>query len=213
MNRFDLVIFDCDGVLVDSERLFVHAEAEILAGLGWPLTESDIIERFVGRSATYMQEEIERHLGRSIDWESEFEQRYREVLESELVPVDGIVEALDAITVPCCVASSGSHEKMAFTLGMTGLIDRFRGRIFSADEVEHGKPSPDLFLHAAARMGARPQRCAVIEDSMSGVAAGVAAGMDVFAFAGGVTSASKLTRDGVVVFDAMGDLPRLLGYA
>ena len=213
MNRFDLVIFDCDGVLVDSERLFVHAEAEILAGLGWPLTESDIIERFVGRSATYMQEEIERHLGRSIDWESEFEQRYREVLESELVPVDGIVDALDAITGPCCVASSGSHEKMAFTLGMTGLIDRFRGRIFSADEVEHGKPSPDLFLHAAARMGVGPPRCAVIEDSMSGVAAGVAAGMHVFAFAGGVTSASKLTRDGVVVFDAMRDLPRLLGYA
>jgi HAD superfamily hydrolase (TIGR01509 family) len=213
MTRFDLVIFDCDGVLVDSERLFVRAEAEILAGLGWPLTESDIIERFVGRSATYMQEEIERHLGRSIDWESEFEQRYREVLGSELVPVDGIVDALDAITLPCCVASSGSHEKMAFTLGMTGLIDRFRGRIFSADEVEHGKPAPDLFLHAAARMGTRPQRCAVIEDSMSGVAAGVAAGMDVFAFAGGVTSASKLSRDGVVVFDAMRDLPRLLGYA
>ena len=212
MNRFDLVIFDCDGVLVDSERLVVHVEAEILAGLGWPLTEADIIDRFVGRSATYMQQEIEHHLGRSIDWESEFERRYREVLESELVSVEGVADALDIITVPCCVASSGSHEKMAFTLGMTGLIERFTGRIFSADEVEHGKPAPDLFLCAAARMGAKPHRCAVIEDSMSGVAAGVAAGMDVFAFAGGVTSASKLTQDGVVVFDAMRDLPGLLGY-
>ncbi len=213
MSRFDLVIFDCDGVLVDSERLFVHAEAEILAGLGWALTESDIIERFVGRSAAYMQEEIEHHLGRPIDWESQFERRYREVLESDLVSVEGVADALDAITVPCCVASSGSHEKMAFTLGKTGLIERFRGRIFSADEVEQGKPAPDLFLYAAARMGVEPQRCAVIEDSISGVVAGVAAGMDVFAFAGSVTSAAKLAQDGVVVFEAMRDLAGLLGYA
>ena len=210
MSRFDLVIFDCDGVLVDSERLAVRTEAEILSGLGWPLTESDIVERFVGRSAGHMHREIERHLGRDIDWESEFEPRYREVFERELVAVPGVREALEEITTPMCVASSGSHDKMRFTLGMTGLFDRFDGRIFSVDEVEHGKPAPDIFLLAAERMGASPARCAVVEDSASGVTAGLAAGMAVFAFAGGVTSADQLSIDGAVVFQEMRELPTKL---
>jgi HAD superfamily hydrolase (TIGR01509 family) len=208
--RFDLVIFDCDGVLVDSERLAVRTEAEILSSIGWPLTEADIVERFVGRSAAYMRQEIERHLGRSVDWDAEFEPRYREVFERELVAVPGIHEALDGIATPVCVASSGSHEKMRFTLGKTGLIDRFDGRIFSVDQVPHGKPAPDIFLFAADRMGASPDRCAVVEDSVSGVTAGLAAGMAVFAFAGGVTSAESLTIEGAVVFDDMRDLPAKL---
>lgn len=210
MRRFDLVIFDCDGVLVDSERLAIRTEAEILSGLGWPLSESEIVERFVGRSAAYMHEQIERHLGRSLDWDIEFERRYQEVFERELVPVFGVVEALDRIPVPTCVASSGSHEKMEFTLGITGLFERFRGRIFSADEVEHGKPSPDIFLLAARTMGVSPMRCAVIEDSVSGVTAGLAAQMAVFAFAGGVTSETQLSLEGAVVFDDMAVLPSLL---
>lgn len=210
MRRFDLVIFDCDGVLVDSERLAIRTEAEILFGLGWPLSESEIVERFVGRSAAYMHEQIERHLGRSLDWEIEFERRYQEVFERELVAVSGVVEALDRIPVPTCVASSGSHQKMEFTLGITGLFERFRGRIFSADEVEHGKPSPDVFLLAARKMGVSPMRCAVIEDSISGVTAGLAAQMAVFAFAGGVTNETQLALDGAVVFDDMAVLPRLL---
>jgi HAD superfamily hydrolase (TIGR01509 family) len=210
MSRFDLVIFDCDGVLVDSERLAVRTEAEILSSLGWPLTEADIVERFVGRSATYMHQEIERHLGRSIDWDAEFEPRYREVFERELVSVPGITEALDVITTPMCVASSGSHDKMRFTLGKTGLLDRFDGRIFSVDQVAHGKPAPDIFLFAAETMGAAPDRCAVVEDSASGVTAGLAAGMAVFAFAGGVTSAELLSIEGAVVFDNMKDLPATL---
>jgi HAD superfamily hydrolase (TIGR01509 family) len=211
MTRFDLVIFDCDGVLVDSERLAVRTEVAILATLGWTLTEADIIERFVGRSASYMQEEIERHIGKPIDWESDFEPRYREVFESELTPIDGVVEALDEIQTPTCVASSGSHDKLRFTLGLTDLLGRFEGRIFSADDVRNGKPAPDLFLHAADQMGVRPGRCAVIEDSFSGVQAGRAANMSVFAFGGGVTPASKLAHDGVVVFSDMRALPELLG--
>jgi HAD superfamily hydrolase (TIGR01509 family) len=210
MNRFDLVIFDCDGVLVDSERLAVRTEAEILSGLGWPLTESDIVERFVGRSAAYMHGEIERHLGRDIDWEAEFEPRYREVFERELVAVPGVTEALREITTPVCVASSGSHTKMRFTLGRTGLLDRFDGRIFSVDEVANGKPAPDVFLLAAEKMGAPPERCAVVEDSVSGVTAGLAAGMAVFAFAGGVTGAELLSIGEAVVFDDMRDLPASL---
>jgi len=210
MADFELVIFDCDGVLVDSERLAVRTEAEILASLGWPLTEAEIVERFVGRSAAHMLQEIERQLGRSIDWGAEFEPRYREVFERELVLVPGIVEALDAITTPVCVASSGSHDKMRFTLGKTGLFDRFDGRIFSADQVEHGKPAPDIFLFAAAQMGATPGRCAVVEDSVSGVRAALAAEMTAFAFAGGVTSGEALSIESAVVFDDMVDLPALL---
>lgn len=209
-GRFDLVIFDCDGVLVDSERLAVRTEAAILTGLGWPLPEADIIERFVGRSASAMHREIEEHLGRPVDWKVEFEARYREAFTRELAPVPGVVGALDRIGTPVCVASSGSHEKMAFTLGLTGLADRFTGRIFSADEVAHGKPAPDVFLHAAARMGARPDRCAVVEDSVPGVTAALAADMAVFAFAGGVTSAGRLARPGAVVFEEMSALPGLL---
>ena len=210
MSAFDLVIFDCDGVLVDSERLALRTEATILAGLGWPLTEADIVDRFVGRSAAYMQDQIERHLGRRIDWEAEFEVHYREVFERELVAVPGIVEALDGIDTPTCVASSGSHEKMRFTLGKTGLLERFAGRIFSGDEVAHGKPAPDIFLFAADRMGVSPGRCAVVEDSLSGVTAGLSAGMAVFAYAGGVTAADALALDGAEVFDHMADLPTRL---
>ena len=112
MSRFELVIFDCDGVLVDSERLAVRTEAQILAGLGWPLAERDIVERFVGRSAAYMQQEIERHLGRSIDWDGEFESRYHQVFERELVAVPGVVEALDGIATPTCVAPPSSIATM-----------------------------------------------------------------------------------------------------
>jgi HAD superfamily hydrolase (TIGR01509 family) len=196
-------------VLIDSERLAVRTEAAILAGLGWPLSESEIIERFVGRSADHMQREIEQHLGRAIDWQADFEPRYQEVFARELVPVDGILDVLAALRVPACIASSGSQARMDFTLGLTGLLDRFRGRIFSADEVAHGKPAPDVFLHAAERMGVAPARCAVVEDSVSGVTAGLAAGMQVFAYAGGVTSAARLARPGVVVFTDMRALPAL----
>jgi HAD superfamily hydrolase (TIGR01509 family) len=210
VNSFDLVIFDCDGVLVDSERLAVRTEAEILSALGWPLSESDIIERFVGRTAEYMHREIERELGRSVDWDAEFEPRYREIFERELVAVNGVVEALGRITVPTCVASSGSQDKMRFTLGLTGLLERFGDRLFSADDVEHGKPAPDVFLYAAEQMGVQPGRCAVVEDSVSGVSAGLAAGMRVFAYAGGVSSASSVALAGAVVFDDMRTLPDLV---
>ncbi|HEU4896032.1 MAG TPA: HAD family hydrolase, partial [Actinomycetota bacterium] len=176
---FELVIFDCDGVLVDSERIAVRVEAEYLTELGWPLTEAEIAERFMGRTAEYMDEAIEAHLGVRLppDWKDQFQRRYLDAFVADLVPVDGVVEALDQITVATCVASSGSHDKLRFTLGHTGLYERFDGRIFSGYEVANGKPAPDLFLHAAARMGADPARCAVVEDTLYGVMAARAAGM------------------------------------
>jgi HAD superfamily hydrolase (TIGR01509 family) len=210
MSRFDLVIWDCDGVLVDSERLAIRTESQILTELGWPLSETDVIELFVGRSAHYMETIIAERIGRPVDYQVEFEVRLREVSERELVPIDGVLATLDEITVPGCVASSSSHSMLNFKLGLTGLAERFAGRIFSADDVAHGKPDPAVFLFAAASMGVAPDRCAVIEDSVSGVEAGLAAGMTVFAFSGGVTSAHRLERDGVVLFDAMHLLPALI---
>ena len=212
---FELVIFDCDGVLVDSERIAVRVEAEYLAELGWPLSQAEIIERFMGRTAEYMDEAIEARLGSRLpgDWKDQFQRRYREAFAADLQPVDGVVEALDQITVPTCVASSGSHDKLRLTLGHTGLYRRFQGRIFSGYEVANGKPAPDLFLHAAARMGAEPARCAVVEDSRYGVLAARAAGMRAFGYAGGLTPADRLEGEGTVVFEDMRELPRLLADA
>jgi HAD superfamily hydrolase (TIGR01509 family) len=212
---WDLVIFDCDGVLVDSERISVRIDVQVLDELGWPLSEAEVIERFVGRAEEYMIGEIEAALGRRLppDWEEPFRHLYRDAFEAELEPVDGVVDALDAITAPTCVASSSSHERLRHTLGLTGLLDRFDGRIFSAEEVENGKPAPDLFLHAAAALGADPARCAVVEDSRYGVQAARAAGMRAFAYGGGVTAGDRLAGPATVVFDERSELPALLAAA
>ena len=130
--------------------------------------------------------------------------------DAELEPVDGVGAALDAIVAPTCVASSSSHERLRHTLGLTGLLDRFDGRTFSAEEVDNGKPAPDLFLHAAATLGADPARCAVIEDSHYGVEAARAAGMRAFAYGGGVTPADRLRGPATTVFQEMRELPGLL---
>ncbi|HEX6447498.1 MAG TPA: HAD family phosphatase [Streptosporangiales bacterium] len=212
----ELVIFDCDGVLVDSERIAVRLDAEVMAELGWSLSEEEIVERFLGRSQDLLFDDLAAHATRPLPegWRAAFQRRYLDALDAELKPVDGIVDVLDvldALRVPTCVASSGSHEKMRRTLGRTGLHDRFDGRIFSADEVAQGKPAPDLFLYAAERMGVAPAACAVVEDSKYGVQAARSAGMSAFGFAGGLTPRDWLAGPGTVVFDDMRDLPRLLG--
>jgi HAD superfamily hydrolase (TIGR01509 family) len=206
-----LVIFDCDGVLVDSERLAVRVEAQLLATLGWPLGEDEILERFVGRSDAHMLAGIERALGREVpEWPALYRAALTEAFHAALVPVDGVADALDALTLPTCVASSGTIDKVRLTLGLTGLLDRFDGRIFSATEVAAGKPAPDLFLHAAARMGVPPAACVVVEDSVAGVEAARRAGMRCLGYAGGLTPASWLTGPGTTVFDDMAALVPLL---
>ncbi len=208
----DLVIFDCDGVLVDSERLAVKVDVELMAQLGWHLTEAEAVETFVGVSDASCRRIIETKIGRRLpaDWEAQTQPLYRNRLAASLTPVDGIVEALDRISLPNCVASSGTHDKMRFTLGLTGLYERFAGRIFSATQVARGKPAPDLFLSAAEQMGVAPTACAVVEDSAFGVAAARAAGMRVLAYARGVTPAAKLVGPSTTVFNDMRNLPDLL---
>jgi len=208
----ELVIFDCDGVLVDSEKIAVKVDALVLAELGWPLSEHEIVERFVGRSFADMTAEIERHLGRPLPdgWDVPYRRLYREAFDRELAPVDGVVEALDALTLPSCVASSTSHEGLRHTLGLTGLHDRFAGRVFSAADVPRGKPAPDLFLHAARTLGVPPARCVVVEDSRYGVQAARAAAMRSLGYAGGLTPAPWLQGPGTTVFTTMRALPTLL---
>ncbi|WP_020576206.1 HAD family hydrolase [Actinopolymorpha alba] len=210
---YKLLIFDCDGILVDSEPLALRVDAMLFAELGWPLPEDEIARRFVGRTHDYMIGELEAHIGRAVppEVDAKFAELYREIFAAELAPVDGVVEALDAISTLTCVASSGGHDKMRFTLGLTGLYERFEGRIFSASEVAHGKPAPDLFLHAARTLGVDPGECAVIEDSEYGVAAARAAGMAAFGYAGGVVPSERLEGPGTVLFTDMRELPRLLG--
>jgi HAD superfamily hydrolase (TIGR01509 family) len=200
----ELVIFDCDGVLIDSERLAVKVDVVVLRELGWPLSEAQVIERFVGRSDRDTQAAIEAHLGRRLpaDWG----ERYK----TELAPVEGVVDALDRILLPSCVASSGTHDYLRYTLGLTGLYERFAGRIFSSEDVPRGKPAPDLFLHAAERMGAEPTGCVVVEDSRPGVEAARAAGMRVLAYAGGLSPTELLEGRDTVVFEEMSQLPGLL---
>ncbi len=203
------VIFDCDGVLVDSEAISNRILAEQLTAIGLPMTAEESVAAFMGRSWQTIVVDVEQRLGRPLP--EDFSRRYLDVsfeaFASQLEPVAGVLAALDAIDLPMCVASSGTHEKIRFTLGHTGLLERFEGRIFSATDVERGKPAPDLFLHAAASMGWEPRDCAVVEDSPAGVEAVRAAGMTALGYAA-VTPAAQL--EGARVFTAMAELPGLL---
>jgi HAD superfamily hydrolase (TIGR01509 family) len=206
-----LVIFDCDGVLVDSDRISLRIQAERITALGLPTTYEDCVRDFLGIGMPATVAILERRLGAQLPdgWVDDLDAAVRDSFRRELEPVAGIEAALDAIALPTCIASSGSQEKMRLTLGLTGLRDRFDGRIFSADEVERGKPAPDLFLHAAERMGAAPSDCVVIEDSPAGVAAARAAGMRALGYAA-ETEAAVLGREGAETFTAMADLSALI---
>ncbi|HUG07122.1 MAG TPA: HAD family hydrolase [Candidatus Limnocylindria bacterium] len=207
--RYELIIFDCDGVLVDSERIAIRIESEGLTALGWRLSQEEVIERFVGRSAAYGHAEIVAKLGSAVaeSWSSEFRRMYRAALETDVAAVEGVVEALDRIDTLTCVASSSDHEHLRLVLGRTGLYPRFHGRVFSGTDVQNGKPAPDLFLHVAASLGVAPSSCAVIEDSLPGILAAQAAGMGAYAYLGGVTPHDRLRLPGVIPIAHMRDLP------
>jgi HAD superfamily hydrolase (TIGR01509 family) len=207
--RYDLVIFDNDGVLVDSE---VHAQritAALISELGVPMTPAECEAQFLGASLATIRAWVEARVTVPGDFEAIFHARLFEAFASGLTAVPGVVDALDGLRVPTCVASSGAHERIRVSLAATGLLRRFEGRIFSAQDVARGKPAPDLFLHAARACGVAPARCAVIEDSRAGVEAANAAGMTAFGFAR-VTPASALRHARGGVFTAMRELAALL---
>jgi HAD superfamily hydrolase (TIGR01509 family) len=207
-----LVIFDCDGVLVDSDRISLRIQAERITALGLPTSYEDCVRDFLGIGMAATLAILEGRLGRPLPdgWVEDLDAAVRDAFRRELRPVAGIETALDAIELPTCVASSGSQEKMRLTLGLTGLRERFAGRIFSGEEVEHGKPAPDLFLLAAERMGAAPADCVVVEDSPFGAQAACAAGMRCLGYAPEADGAA-LAHEGATVFASMADLPGLVG--
>jgi HAD superfamily hydrolase (TIGR01509 family) len=213
MCKFELVIFDCDGVLVDSEVLTNTVFRDMLVELGAHVTLDDMFERFVGHPTAHCLELAAGLLGRALPegFLTQYREQCAQVLRDQLQPITGIQIALSRIALPTCVASSGDHEKMRTTLGLTGLLPHFEGRLFSVTQVAHAKPAPDVFLLAASEMGVAPHRVAVVEDTPVGVAAGLAAGMTVFGYAGRTPRHRLASAGARVVFDDMSMLPALLG--
>ena len=181
-----LLIFDCDGVLVDSEVLSCRIDAEFLTEMGVPYAADEIARQFLGVSLKAMISRIETE--RDCRLPDDFAEQLNRILfarfETDLKPIDGVRDAILSLPSPRCVASSSVLERIALSLRVTGLSDLF-DNVFSSTQVPRGKPAPDLFLHAAKSMNARPEECLVIEDSTAGVQAALAAGMRVIGFAGG----------------------------
>jgi HAD superfamily hydrolase (TIGR01509 family) len=190
MERPDLVIFDCDGVLVDSEVVCNEVLAGFVSELGWAMDTTEALRRFKGRAMSDIWALVEDAIGQVVtpEIDDDFRQRQLRALAERVAPVPGVPETLNALSVPYCVASNGPHEKMRTTLGALGLWGAFEGRTFSRVDVERGKPHPDLFLHAARTLEAAPNRCWVVEDSPLGIEAARRARMRAIGFAGTATA-------------------------
>ncbi|MET7852334.1 HAD family hydrolase [Streptomyces avermitilis] len=212
--RYDLVIFDNDGVLVDSEPLSNTLLAAYLTELGHPTSYEESLRDYMGAAMHRVHDLVQERTGQRLpdDFDEVFHGRVFAAFERELEPVAGAVDILEKLTadgVPYCVASSGSHERIRVGHRKTGLDRWFEdGRIFSSQDVGQGKPAPDLFLYAAERMGVPPKRCVVVEDSPLGVQAAHAAGMDVFGYTA-MTPAAKLA-DATQLLSDLGELADLL---
>jgi HAD superfamily hydrolase (TIGR01509 family) len=214
---FDLVIFDCDGVLVDSESLSCVVHADVLTAHGYPISPEQVHARFLGRSAREARAEIESELGRALPdaYIAQLKATIDQVFGDELQQIPHVAETLARLALRVCVASSGTPTRIRSSLTTTGLLAHFDPNLFSALQVDRGKPAPDLFLFAAAQMNTTPSRCLVIEDSVPGVTAAVAAGMTVFGFHGGshchaATVAGLQAAGAHAVFDDMRQLPGMI---
>ena len=216
-QHFDLIIFDCDGVLVDSEVISCRVYAEMLTRHGYPITADQVLERFLGVSDREAQLRIEAELGRPLpdDFESQVKAATLQFYAGDLKAIPDVGEAIAAIDLKKCVASSSTPDKIRHSLTCAGLYDQLAPHIFSATQVRRGKPAPDLFLFAADKMQASPGRCLVIEDSLPGIAGARAAGMTVLGFHGGSHCrpdyGDTLKAAGAMMtFDDMRQLPGLI---
>lgn len=224
MSLKPLVIFDCDGVLVDSEPISLGTLREVLAEDGLQLSGDEVRRRFLGRSITKMVKVVEQDYGLTIkgDLEDRMRSRLYARFRAELQPTDGIADAwagLKATGINWCVASSSQPERIRLSLEVTGLLPMFSPQLFSATMVRNGKPAPDLFLYAAEKMQRDPKDCIVVEDSPAGIEAAKAAGMKAFAYLGGSHARSEEHRREIaglepyLLFDAMGELVHLVETA
>jgi HAD superfamily hydrolase (TIGR01509 family) len=219
-QNLDLVIFDCDGVLVDSELISCRAHSETLTRHGYPITADQVLERFLGVSDREARAAIEAEIGRKLpdDFEAQVKHATLQFYAGDLRAISHVGEAIAAIDLAKCVASSGTPEKIRHGLTCAALYDVLAPNIFSATQVKRGKPAPDLFLFAAEQMRASPARCVVIEDSVPGITGALAAGMSVLGFHGGSHCqpghAAKLRAAGAHrTFDDMRQLPALIAVA
>ena len=217
----DLVIFDCDGVLVDSEPISIAVLLEMIAKNGTVMSEDDAYDRFLGRSMTTISKVLHEEYGFAAS-EADLDEMRANLFarfELDLKPIPGIAETLRKLDVPRCVASSSQPDRIRLSLKLTGLLDLLDPHIFSATMVKHGKPAPDLFLLAAKTMKVEPKDCLVVEDSPAGIEAAKSAGMRVFAFTGGTHSrggrleAALASRNPDRIFSDMLELPGLLTQA
>ena len=207
---FDLVIFDCDGVLVDSEVISTHTLLDTLAANGLDVDIGYVRKTYLGRSISVVKADYLRLTGRDLieTFESDFLSRLCAAYRSELLAMQGVKELIASLAGPYCMATSSSIERATLSLELTGLAPFFEGRVFCASMVARGKPAPDLFLHAARAFGADPAHCLVIEDSEVGVLAAQNAGMTVWRFVGGshfrdTGEAAPTAESGVPVFESM----------
>lgn len=214
--RFTLAIFDCDGVLVDSEPIANRVFAERLGAHGLAMSAEDVMRTFIGRSRDTCIAMAGEMRGRPLpdDFAAAWDAALNEAISREVKAMSGVAEVLRGLAIPCCVASNGEPEHMRVALTTAGLMPLVQGRLFSARDVARPKPAPDVYLHAARTMGSDPARCAVVEDTATGVTAAVAAGMTVFGFAGAPhADAAALRALGATTFTAMRELPALLERA
>ncbi len=214
----DLIIFDCDGVLVDSEPISIAVLVAIITSAGVPISEKTAYENFLGKSMATVVEILRDDFGLVVtddhldEARAELYTRFRR----DLKPIDGVAETLKALAAPYCVASSSQPERIRLSLAVTGLLELFEPHIYSATMVERGKPFPDLFLHAASDMGVAPGHCLVVEDSPAGIMAAKEAGMRVLAFTGGSHAGEGVLREAIeslepdLVFGDMRQLPGLM---
>ncbi len=212
---YKLVIFDCDGVLVDSEAIGNRFISEALTLAGIPISAEGALSQFLGGKLTQIKKDAEKQLGFLLpaNWVDEIYKKQFAEFRKNLKSISGIEDVLDVlerINIPVCVGSNGPLNKMEVSLGVTKLKDRFLGRIFSADQVESPKPAPDLYLYCADQMGVLPQHCLVIEDSPRGALAGVAAGMHVFGYTGGGDNSALKKVGCTKTFDTMQEIAAFL---
>lgn len=211
-SRYELVVFDCDGVVVDSEPIGNRVFRAFLADVGITMSEREVYANFLGRALADSLEIVEQRLGRRLadDVVAQYRATRDRALREEVQPIAGVEHIVRSLRVPYCIASSGDYDKMRVTLGITGLLPLFDGRVFSATDVPRAKPAPDVYLHAAARMGVAPASALVIEDTVPGVTAARAAGMTVIGFTP-LTPADELIAAGATVTAArMRELAPLL---
>jgi len=211
-SKWKLVIFDCDGVLVDSEPISCGVIAEMATEQGYSMTREDAIKEFAGSSLDYVLTYLGERFGRAIPagaFEAIYRKRSFAAFERELQPIPFVREALKQIHLPKCVGSNGPLHKVKFNLNLTGLTSFFDGHLYSAYDIQKWKPLPDLYLHAAKQMGFKPSECLVVEDSTHGIQAAQAAEMDVVGYAN-THNADKLHQSGALIIESMKELQSIV---